>query len=225
MQPAEACSAIFSAYMGTPQNSTLKSDTTPPPPLSRALLPSLQYFVLYGYLLVVYRTTPDSQTLLTPLLQPLSFPRLVTGILNPCKLRATVVDLSDAVRGRASIWSVDGLSGEGASDEDLLEHVGLLEDLPNASICEVDGWMAAGCPLCFYYWPVVLFLFLLLLCVFLFFLLLCAIFVLPLVVCFFAFLRIVYYIQRFGLYWYDMLEEFRATRSVREEPGCPGFIA
>ncbi|CAM9821541.1 unnamed protein product [Scytosiphon promiscuus] len=49
-------------------------------------------------------------------------------------LRATVVDLSDAVRGRASIWSVEGLNGEEAADDELLEHVGLLEEIPNDSI-------------------------------------------------------------------------------------------
>lgn len=47
-----------------------------------------------------------------------------------------MVDLSDAVRGRASIWSVDGLNGDHASDEDMLEHVGLLEEIPSDSICE-----------------------------------------------------------------------------------------
>lgn len=47
-----------------------------------------------------------------------------------------MVDLSDAVRGRASIWSVDGLNGERTSAEDLLEHVGLLEEIPSDSICE-----------------------------------------------------------------------------------------
>eukprot|EP00903_Cladosiphon_okamuranus_P007131 g6928.t1 len=49
-------------------------------------------------------------------------------------LRATVVDLSDAVRGRASIWSVDGLNSERTGDNDLLEHVGLLEEIPSDSI-------------------------------------------------------------------------------------------
>lgn len=31
---------------------------------------------------------------------------------------------------------MDGLNGEGNSDEDLLEHVGLLEEIPHDSICE-----------------------------------------------------------------------------------------
>ncbi|CAN0148588.1 unnamed protein product [Ectocarpus sp. 12 AP-2014] len=49
-------------------------------------------------------------------------------------LRATVTDLSDAVRGRASIWSAEGLDGADVGDDDLLEHVGLLEEIPNDSI-------------------------------------------------------------------------------------------
>ncbi|CAM9825338.1 unnamed protein product [Ectocarpus sp. 6 AP-2014] len=49
-------------------------------------------------------------------------------------LRATVTDLSDAVRGRASIWSAEGLNGADVGDDDLLEHVGLLEEIPNDSI-------------------------------------------------------------------------------------------
>lgn len=47
-----------------------------------------------------------------------------------------MVDLSDAVRGRASIWSVDSLNEERANDEDLLEHVGLLDEISRDSICE-----------------------------------------------------------------------------------------
>lgn len=54
-----------------------------------------------------------------------------------------MVDLSDAVRGRASIWGVDGLGLNGAGgndeDEDLLEHVGLLEEIPSDSICKRRG--------------------------------------------------------------------------------------
>lgn len=46
------------------------------------------------------------------------------------------MDLSDAVRGRASIWSVDGLNSGEADDDELLEHVGLLEEIPTDSICE-----------------------------------------------------------------------------------------
>ncbi|CAM9542337.1 unnamed protein product [Ectocarpus fasciculatus] len=49
-------------------------------------------------------------------------------------LRATVTDLSDAVRGRASIWSADSFNGADVRDDDLLEHVGLLEEIPNDSI-------------------------------------------------------------------------------------------
>lgn len=52
------------------------------------------------------------------------------------------MDLSDAVRGRASIWSVDGLNSEEATDDELLEHVGLLEEIPNDSICERDALTA-----------------------------------------------------------------------------------
>ncbi|CAM9309379.1 unnamed protein product [Ectocarpus sp. 8 AP-2014] len=49
-------------------------------------------------------------------------------------LRATVTDLSDAVRGRASIWSAEGFNSADVGDDDLLEHVGLLEEIPNDSI-------------------------------------------------------------------------------------------
>eukprot|EP00904_Undaria_pinnatifida_P009659 jgi/Undpi1/5823/HiC_scaffold_2.g01097.m1 len=67
-------------------------------------------------------------------------------------LRATVVDLSDAVRGRASIWGIDGLSEHWSNDNDqALEHVGLLEEIPNdsgdadipvAKLAE-DNWVTA----------------------------------------------------------------------------------
>lgn len=62
---------------------------------------------------------------------------------SPSKLRATVVDLSDAVRGRASIWSMDGLSEHWSTNSDndqSLEHVGLLEEIPHDSVCE---WAAS----------------------------------------------------------------------------------
>lgn len=56
-----------------------------------------------------------------------------------------MTDLSDAVRGRASIWSADGLNGADGDDDDLLEHVGLLEEIPNDSICERGACQPATC--------------------------------------------------------------------------------
>ena len=41
------------------------------------------------------------------------------------------------MRGRASIWGIDGLSEHWSNDNDqALEHVGLLEEIPNDSVCE-----------------------------------------------------------------------------------------
>lgn len=42
------------------------------------------------------------------------------------------------LRRRSSIW----ISGDGSNDEDDLEHVGLLAEIPNDSICE---FVFVGC--------------------------------------------------------------------------------
>lgn len=53
------------------------------------------------------------------------------------KLRATVVDLSDAVRRRSSFCVTDAEAIVGESAEEL-EQVGLLEEMPTDSICETS---------------------------------------------------------------------------------------
>lgn len=129
-----------------------------PPPLRRRVSTACMVFyvefrgIVFADRLSMLSSPPHPKP---PCLPPTPPPAIrwyyrVLCVRLPCrslslKLRATVTDLSDAVRGRASIWSAEGLNGTDVDDDDLLERVGLLEEIPNDSICERGAYQAVTC--------------------------------------------------------------------------------
>ena len=89
--------------------------------------------VLHYAIFVVAKTRVKEETPLPP---PPDILIWHHPVFSPTKLRATVTDLSDAVRGRSFTWSPSRVDGENSSGDEELERVGLLEDFRRDSVCE-----------------------------------------------------------------------------------------